>query len=59
MMPPFLSLEYGELERLMTAMWAAGIRPANGEGSPGQLGATERHLADMKKIAFKQLGIKE
>jgi hypothetical protein len=56
---PLLILNHGDLERLMTAMWQAGIRPESGEGSPGQLGATERHLADMRKVAFKKLGIDE
>ncbi len=44
--------------RLMDDLWRAGVRPSDGEGSTGQLAATQRHLADMKLIAFKGLGIK-
>lgn len=57
--PPLLRVEYGELQGLMDAMWNAGIRPNNGEGSTGQLGATERHLADMQTIVMHKLGIKK
>ena len=55
---PFFCVEYGELQGLMDEMWRAGIRPNNGEGSIGQLGATERHLEDMRKLVFKTAGIK-
>ncbi len=34
-----------------------GIRPSSGEGNAGQLGATEKHLEDMRKIVFSRLGI--
>lgn len=44
---------------LMDDLWDCGIRPTEGHGSVGQLKATEEHLADMKKIAFKQLKIEE
>ena len=57
MLNPLLCVEMGELQGLMDAMWTAGIRPNNGEGSVGQLGATERHLADMKAIVMHKLGV--
>jgi len=55
--PVFWYLPEDEAQAVMTALWDAGVRPASGEGSSGQLAATERHLADMKAIAFHKLGI--
>ena len=43
----------------MDTLWDCGIRPTQGyEESEGQLAATECHLADLRKIVFKKLGIK-
>jgi hypothetical protein len=38
---------------LIDALWTAGLRPTEGHGSTGQLAATERHLEDMRALAFK------
>jgi len=46
-----------EAQILMDSLWEAGIRPAAAAGSVGQLGAVERHLSDMRAIAFGQLQI--
>lgn len=54
---PFLKLTYGEAQRLMDELWNCGLRPSEGTGSAGSLAATERHLADMKQIAFHCLKI--
>lgn len=43
---------------LMDDLWNAGLRPTEGTGSAGSLKATERHLEDMRKIAFKSLSLK-
>jgi hypothetical protein len=44
----------------MDELWTCGVRPTEASGAAGILEATERHLEDMKKIAFqlleKQLG---
>lgn len=42
-----------EAQQLMDELWRCGLRPTEGAGSAGQMAATERHLADMRKIAFK------
>lgn len=42
-------------QELMDALWYCGIRPSEGSGSTGSLRATEKHLEDMRKIAFSQL----
>lgn len=55
---PIVRIKPDEARRLMDDLWRAGVRPTDGSGSSGQLAATERHLADMKLIAFKGLGIK-
>ena len=44
-------------QSLMDELWNAGIRPASGEGSVGQIGATEKHLEDMRKIVSKNLEV--
>jgi hypothetical protein len=41
------------LQCLMDELWKAGIRPSNGEGNIGQIGAVKDHLADMRKLAFE------
>ncbi len=42
---------------LMDDLWKCGVRPTEGSGSAGSLKATEKHLDDMRKIAFKELGM--
>lgn len=44
-------------QMLIDELWKAGVRPTEGAGSAGSLAATERHLKDMQKIAFKKLNI--
>lgn len=56
---PFMTLDIGASQQLMDELWSCGIRPSEGSGSAGSLRATEKHLADMHKIAFHKLGIKE
>ena len=40
-------------QALMDQLWDCGIRPTEGTGSAGALAATQKHLEDMRKIAFK------
>jgi hypothetical protein len=49
---PTMRLTKDEARELLDALWRVGIRPSNGEGNAGQLGATERHLADMRRLVF-------
>ena len=53
--PVPLSIGRTEAQVLMDDLWHCGYRPTEGTGSAGSLMATEKHLADMRKIAFKQL----
>ena len=54
---PFLCLTDDEAQRLMDALWDAGLRPTAGHGSAGQIEAVTKHLMDMRAIAFKRLGM--
>ncbi|MCK4521163.1 MAG: hypothetical protein KAU20_01225 [Nanoarchaeota archaeon] len=57
--PICLKLSNQEAVSMIDSLWLAGVRPSNGEGSSGQLAATEKHLKDMRTIAFSSMGIGE
>lgn len=46
-----------EAQEAMDSLWEAGIRPSQGKGSAGQLEAVQSHVKDLRKIAFKTLGV--
>jgi hypothetical protein len=48
---PLLTLTDNEATALIDELWRAGVRPSE-HGSAGQLAATERHLADMRRLVF-------
>ncbi len=52
------SLEIEAAQTLMDDLWNAGIRPTEGAGSAGAMLATQKHLADMRTLAFHKLGVK-
>jgi hypothetical protein len=49
---PIAAMNDEEAQCLMDSLWDCGIRPTAGQGSAEQLAATERHLEDMRTIAF-------
>ncbi len=51
---PFMTIWPKEAQLLMDDLWHCGIRPSSGEGSVGQLGATQKHLEDMRTLVFKE-----
>lgn len=55
--PPTEVITNTAAQMLMDELWNCGIRPSEGTGSAGSLKATENHLDDMRKIAFKKLNI--
>jgi len=59
MAPTAMSLSELETQALMDRLWRCGFRPTEGTGSAGSLRATEKHLEDMRTIAFDSLGIKD
>lgn len=50
-----IDLSRDEAQALVDELWILGIRPSEGTGSAGSLAATERHLADMRRVAFGAL----
>jgi hypothetical protein len=52
-------LDRSEAQELMDMLWACGLRPTQGKQSEGQVAAVERHLADMRTLAFAMLEIKQ
>lgn len=54
---PTVRLSNDAAQSLMDQLWQCGIRPTEGTGSAGSLAATEKHLADMRCIAFASLKI--
>ena len=55
---PIFTLKTDECQLLMDELWNVGFRPSEGSGSAGALAATQRHLDDMKRVAFHALKIK-
>lgn len=53
---PTARLSYHQAIALMDSMWDAGFRPSSGEGNAGQLGATEKHLSDMRTLVKHHTG---
>lgn len=53
--PSLAVLEPTAAQELMDDLWRCGFRPSEGAGSAGALAATERHLADMRAVAFASL----
>ena len=48
-----------EAQQLMDELYAAGVRPSEGQGSAGAMKATERHLEDMRSLVFEGMRIKK
>lgn len=49
---PSLMLTPKQAQALVNSLWDSGIRPEQAKGSSGQLEAVNKHLEDMRKIAF-------
>lgn len=54
---PTCTLTMDSAQMLMDELWNCGVRPSNGEGSVGQIGAIKSHLEDMRTIAFSKIGV--
>jgi hypothetical protein len=50
---PCFELDEMSVQQLFDDLWRIGYRPKCGEGSEGHLGATNRHLEDMRKLVFE------
>jgi hypothetical protein len=49
---PTIRMQREEAQKLIDELWRAGVRPTEGQGSVGQLAATNAHLADMRRLVF-------
>jgi len=56
---PTFALPEDGAQKLMDSLWREGFRPTEGTGSAGALAAVEKHLGDMRAIAFRYLEIGE
>lgn len=56
---PCLEIPKEVAQMIVDNLWTIGIRPSEAKGSSGQLEAVQKHLTDMRTIAFDKLGIKE
>ncbi len=54
---PVFSLSVESARQLMDSLWGAGIRPTH-EGTVGQLGAMQKHIGDLRTIAYHALKIR-
>lgn len=54
---PFVRIMPEQAQVLMDDLWRAGIRPTEAAGSAGAMRAAERHIQDLRQVAFKVLGI--
>jgi hypothetical protein len=57
--PPCVSLSETACQALLNELWAQGFRPSDDIGSVGELKATNKHLSDMRAIAFHKLNISQ
>ena len=53
---PMCYLSRSAAIELMDSLWNCGVRPSNGEGNVGQIGAMKDHLNDMRRLVFKEKG---
>lgn len=47
---PMLQLTPEQAQSLMDELWTVGLRPTQGKQSEGKMGATSKHLEDMRAI---------
>jgi hypothetical protein len=55
---PLFYLDAHYAQQLMDSLWQCGLRPSEGTGSAGAMRAVEKHLEDMRALAFRGLGMK-
>ena len=54
---PCITIHDDDAQALMDSLWKAGIRPSNGEGNVGQIGAMREHLEDTKESVIWLRGV--
>lgn len=56
---PMMRLSQDQAQQFMDQLWHCGIRPTEGQGSSGQLAAVQKHLDDMRALAFGTLELQQ
>lgn len=56
---PIIRIDSHEAQQLMDELWTCGLRPSEGTGSAGQSAAQQKHIDDLREIAFKVLKIED
>lgn len=56
---PAFRVDEDECQILLQTLWDAGFRPAGNHGSQGHLQSMQEHIADLRAIAFKVVGVPE
>lgn len=51
-----LLLERAQAQELLDELWRLGFRPQDGAGSLAHVEATQAHLADLRRLVFKDGG---
>jgi len=54
---PFLLITEDEAQGLIDELWRCGLRPTQGKQSEGVNNTQEKHLEDMRAIAFAKLKV--
>jgi hypothetical protein len=55
---PLVTMSEESAQLLFQSLWDMNFRPKSQDGNVGMLSATQDHLADMRKIAAKKIGVK-
>ena len=56
---PSLALSEDEAQQIMNELWLVGLRPKDGAGALAHVESLQSHLADLRAVAFKGLGIEQ
>lgn len=56
--PPAMMLNKDDLQFLMDELWNLGVRPERDQDVKNIINAKDSHIDDLRKIAFKGLGVK-
>jgi hypothetical protein len=57
--PPLFHVDFAACQALMDSLYTMGVRPSGAAGSAGQRESLEKHLEDMRTLAFNTLEIEK
>lgn len=56
---PAIEMRTSSAQRLIDELWSIGLRPTQMIEGEGERGAMKDHIADLRAIAFKSMGIED